>query len=85
MPNEHSIGFRAELLLRLPLLLHACMGGISWVVESRARCEPGDCVGLELGRYLLCVWQVPDRYFTILVFQQGEGDHPGPSVDIQPM
>jgi hypothetical protein len=55
--DERGIGSRAELLLRLlrlPLLSLACVGGISRVVESRARCEPGDRVGLELGRYLPC-------------------------------
>ncbi len=61
MADERGIGSRAELLLRLPLLPHACVGGISRVVESRARYEPGDRAGLELGRYLPCAWRVPGR------------------------
>lgn len=56
MADERGIGSRAELLLRLPLLPLACVGGISRVAKSRARCEPRDRVGLELGRYLLCAW-----------------------------
>jgi hypothetical protein len=56
MADERGIGSRAELLLRLPLLPLACVGGISRVAKSQARCEPGDRVGLELGRYLLCAW-----------------------------
>ncbi len=68
-----------------PLLPHTCVGGISRVAKSWARCELGDRVELELGRYLMCAWRVPGRYLTILVFQQGEGDHLGPSIDIQPL
>jgi hypothetical protein len=55
--DERGIGCLAELLLRLPRLPLACVGGISPVAESRARCEPGDRVGCGTWKVpTVCAW-----------------------------